>query len=297
MGKKDKNKKKGAGAAKTAEKTDKKLRAKMKKATGEEDIEEVVRAIEEEERRRSEVKEVPAEAPSHRANLSLTPHPEGNPELVLFGGEFHDGRRTTIFADLLVYNAKRRSWTQVKSPAGPPPRCSHQAVATAGGGGGGGGEGARLWVFGGEYASPSETQFHHYKDLWCFHFGTRRWEKVSAPGGPSSRSGHRMALVRRHLVVFGGFHDNNRECKYFNDVHAFDIDNMKWKKPEIVGAAPAPRSGCVLFPLADGRGVAVFGGYCKEKGKKDAEKGKTLADMFILTPDSRNTILFYHTIA
>ena len=42
-----------------------------------------------------------------------------------------------------------------------------------------------------------------------------------------------MVLVRRHLVVFGGFHDNLRECKYFNDVHAFDMDNMKWKKLEV----------------------------------------------------------------
>ena len=35
MGKKDKNKKKGAGAAKTAEKTEKKAKAKIKKVTGE----------------------------------------------------------------------------------------------------------------------------------------------------------------------------------------------------------------------------------------------------------------------
>ena len=87
-----------------------------------------------------------------------------------------------------------------------------------------------MWVFGGEYASPSETQFHHYKDLWCYHFASRRWEKVSASGGPSSRSGHRMVLLKRHLIVFGGFHDNLRDCKYFNDVHAFDLDNRKeWR--------------------------------------------------------------------
>ena len=47
----------------------------------------------------------------------------------------------------------------------------------------------------------------------------------SATGGPSSRSGHRMVLLKRHLIVFGGFHDNLRDCKYFNDVHAFDLDN------------------------------------------------------------------------
>ncbi len=193
MGKKDKGKKKGHGAAKTAEKTEKKMKNKIKKVTGEvirrrrrswgstpcllrlffqDDIESIVKAIEDEERKRSEVKEEPSEPPSHRANLSLTSHPEGNPELVLFGGEFHDGRTTRMFGDLLVYSAKRGGWSRVVSPSGPPPRSAHQAAAVAGAGG-------RLFVFGGEYASPSETQFHHYKDLWCFHFATKRWEKIT----------------------------------------------------------------------------------------------------------------------
>ena len=113
--------------------------------------------------------------------------------------------------------------SQIISPGGPASRCSHQAVMTSSGGG-------QMWVFGGEYASPSETQFHHYKDLWCYHFASRRWEKVSASGGPSSRSGHRMVLLKRHLIVFGGFHDNLRDCKYFNDVHAFDLDNRDGTK-------------------------------------------------------------------
>lgn len=108
----------------------------------------------------------------------------------------------------------------------------------------------------------------------------------SAAGGPSSRSGHRMVLCRRHLVVFGGFHDNLRDCKYFNDVHAFDLDAMRWKKLEVTGTPPGPRSACSMFVLTDGR-VVVFGGYCKNKTKKDAEEGVTYSDMFVLTPDSK----------
>ncbi len=50
---KDKKKaaKKGKGAEKTAERTDKKAKAKLLKATGEDDIERMVSAIEEEEKR------------------------------------------------------------------------------------------------------------------------------------------------------------------------------------------------------------------------------------------------------
>lgn len=65
------------------------------------------------------------EPPSHRSNLSFCAHTE-NPELVLFGGEFHNGSKTVMFNDLLVYNIKRKDWMQVKSPAGPAPRSSHQ---------------------------------------------------------------------------------------------------------------------------------------------------------------------------
>ena len=55
-----------------------------------------------------------------------------------------------------------------------------------------------MWLFGGEYASPSESQFYHYRDLWLFHLGTKRWEKiVTDEGGPSPRSGARMALIKK----------------------------------------------------------------------------------------------------
>ena len=57
-----------------------------------------------------------------------------------------------------------------------------------------------------------------------------------------------------------------------------------------------------MFPLADGRGVVVYGGFTKEPvaaaaggaakkpAKKAADVGRTLADMFILAPDSKTEI-------
>jgi N-acetylneuraminic acid mutarotase len=64
---------------------------------------------------------------------------------------------------------------------------------------------------------------------------------VAAAGGPSARSGHRMVVVKKQIIVFGGFHDNLRDCKYFNDVYAFDLENRVWKKLETVGTEPSPR--------------------------------------------------------
>ncbi len=292
MGKKEKSKKKGKGAEKTVEKTVKKLKSKIKKETGEDDIENIVKAIEEEERKRKEVKEVKVEAPSHRSNLSLCAHPD-LPELVFFGGEFHNGTKTVMFNDLLIYNTKRKEWSQIKSPAGPPPRSSHQAAITAQSGG-------QLWIFGGEFASASESQFHHYRDLWVFHFVSKRWEKITPTSGtpPTSRSGHRMVLLKRHLVLFGGFHDNLSDCKYFNDVHVFSLEDRSWRTVSVTGNVPGPRSGCCMVPLEDGR-ILIYGGFCKEKKsgggrKKEAEEeGKTMSDMYILAPDSEQKSMYF----
>lgn len=57
----------------------------------------------------------------------------------------------------------------------------------------------------------------------------------SATLGPSSRSGHRMVLSKKNLVVFGGYHDNGIDYKYYNDVHLFDLESRTWRKIEPAG--------------------------------------------------------------
>lgn len=59
-----------------------------------EDIEKIVAEIEREEARRQCVQEVVIKAPSRRVNFTLTAHPFKD-ELIMFGGEFHDGRQVS----------------------------------------------------------------------------------------------------------------------------------------------------------------------------------------------------------
>lgn len=58
-----------------------------------EDITKVIAAIEKEEAKRAAASEKTLKAaPSPRAYASLTPHPTNN-ELILFGGEYHNGQK------------------------------------------------------------------------------------------------------------------------------------------------------------------------------------------------------------
>ncbi|XP_050514767.1 kelch domain-containing protein 4 isoform X2 [Diabrotica virgifera virgifera] len=278
MGKNKKDKKKGKGAEKTTAKTEKKLSNKMKKelqAKGEDDIESILLQIEKEEKKRLTVTEAIISPPSRRLNFTFMAHPEKE-QLILYGGEFFNGQKTFVYGDLFFYNIPNNKWTVVKAPNGPPPRCGHQMVVSSANKG-------QLWVFGGEFTTPTQSQFYHYRDLWVFHLATKQWEKITAPNGPSARSGHRMVLIKKQIFVFGGFHDNLRDCKYFNDIYSFDIETYKWTKIEPLGTPPQSRSSCCMIGLNDGK-ILIYGGYSKEKLKKDLEKGHVYSDAFLLTP-------------
>lgn len=283
MGKKDK--KKGKGAEKTAAKTEKKATHKLKKvmaAKGEDDVDALIAKFVEEDRAKVAITEDLVPPPSKRTSFTFTSHPDKD-QLILFGGEYFNGCKTFLYNDLFFYTIKQNRWLKVTSPGGPAPRAAHQAVAVSQAGG-------QLWIFGGEFTSESQSQFYHFKDLWVFHLGTKKWEKITAVGGPSARSGHRMVAVKKQLIVFGGFNDNAREYKYYNDVYAFNLETYKWNKLEVTGNGPCPRSACQMVSLSDGR-VLIYGGYSKEKVKKDADKGITHSDMYMLTPDKHDASL------
>ncbi|XP_026675478.1 kelch domain-containing protein 4-like isoform X2 [Ceratina calcarata] len=181
---------------------------------------------------------------------------------------------------MFVYNLNKNEWMIVKAPGAPPPRCGHQAIATTVNKG-------ELWVFGGEFSSPSESQFYHYKDLWVYRFAEKKWEKILSPGGPSARSGHRMVHIKKQLIVFGGFHDNLRDYKYYNDVHIFNLETYAWHKIELSGVPPLPRSGCIVLATPENK-LLVYGGYSKERIKKDVDKGSIHNDMFLMTPEKND---------
>ncbi|OCT84541.1 hypothetical protein XELAEV_18022695mg [Xenopus laevis] len=271
MGKKGKKEKKVKGAEKTAAKMEKKVSKRSKK--DEEDLEALIAEFQTLDAKKTQIIETICPPPSPRLNGSLSPHPEKD-ELILFGGEYFNGQKTFLYNELYIYNIKKNAWSKIDIPNPPPRRCAHQAVAVPQGGG-------QLWIFGGEFASPDGEQFYHYKDLWVLHLQTKTWEKIKASGGPSGRSGHRMTYCKRQLIVFGGFHESTRDYIYYNDVYTFNLDSFTWAKLSPSGTAPLPRSGCQMITNQDGS-VVIYGGYSKQRVKKDVDKGTIHTDMFLL---------------
>ncbi|XP_023392422.1 kelch domain-containing protein 4 isoform X1 [Pteropus vampyrus] len=300
MGKKGKKEKKGRGAEKTAAKMEKKVSKRSRKeevrpstskkvttallqysnviwsrthSISKEDLEALIAHFQTLDAKKTQIVETPCSPPSPRLNASFSAHPEKD-ELILFGGEYFNGQKTFLYNELYIYNIRKDTWTKVEIPNPPPRRCAHQAVVVPQCGG-------QLWIFGGEFASPNGEQFYHYKDLWVLHLATKTWEQVRSPGGPSGRSGHRMVAWKRQLILFGGFHESTRDYIYYNDVYAFNLDTFTWSKLSPLGTGPTPRSGCQMSVTPQGS-IVIYGGYSKQRVKKDVDKGTQHSDMFLL---------------
>ena len=273
-----------SGDAKTSAKTDKnaaKLERRMAKAAADDDIDALLANI---RLMDSKLKEVEVHEdcpkPGPRCNCSLTPTLAQKPaEVIMFGGECVDATgKTQTFGDLFRYDVDRNKWTKVVSPNSPPPRSAHQAVA----------HGGYLYVFGGEFTSPNQEKFHHYRDLWRLDLEEHAWENITPKVGPSARSGHRMVThpKGKSLLLFGGFYDTGDDIRYYNDVWELNLEAMTWKcrfGGDVAGGAsslegPSPRSASHVSASNDS--LWVYGGYRKFAGDGegddgDVEKGAT----------------------
>ena len=193
--------------------------------------------------------------------------------ILLYGGEHYDGQKTHVYGDLYRYDVKARSWSLIQCKRPPKPRSAHQAFAHRG----------FFYVFGGEYTSPNQKDFKHYKDLWRLDVSTWEWEQLPIKGGPTARSGHRMVVVKGVAILFGGFFDTGKDLKYHNDLWTLDLDALKWTSHGAPGQlAPCARSACHLV-ADDARNVVyAFGGYSKKVVEDEGEHGITHEDMWCL---------------
>ncbi|KAI6025552.1 galactose oxidase [Pisolithus marmoratus] len=270
--------KKERAVQKTARKEKKKVSKAIKPEDqdDDEDLESILDKIKREwEESHTVTEEVVEGPPSKRANATLTACPNGN-HLWSIGGEFfsEDGK-AYFYNDVLRYSPEKNEWRKFISPTCPGPRSAHSVVASPAGGG-------KLFLFGGEFSSLFQNSFHHYRDFWVFDIPSHSWERIETKIRPSARSGHRMAMWKHYIVLFGGFYDPGYRTRYLNDTWVFDTQEYKWKQIEFKEAdrKPSPRSGFSFLPTSEG--VVLYGGYCKEYVKGKRPVGVILDDTWLL---------------
>ncbi|KAI9431730.1 galactose oxidase [Lactarius indigo] len=272
---------KAAKKSRAAQKTERKEKKKQGKAKDDFDDDQDLEAILENIRREWEeshavTEELVEGPPSRRANATLTPCPSGD-HLWCIGGEFfsQDGK-AYFYSDVFRYTPEKDEWRKFVSPTCPGPRSAHAVVPSAAGGG-------KLFLFGGEFSSLYQNTFHHYRDFWCFDITTRSWDRIETKVRPSARSGHRMALWKHYIVLFGGFYDPGIATRYMNDLWVFDTQEYKWQQIEFKDPnerRPSPRSGFSF--LSTPEGIILHGGYCKEYMKGKRPVGIMLDDTWLL---------------
>ncbi|KDR71068.1 hypothetical protein GALMADRAFT_144144 [Galerina marginata CBS 339.88] len=260
--------------------TKSKGKSKAKKAndsdTDDDDLEGILERMQKEwEVAHTVTEELVEGPPSRRANATLTACPNGN-HLWCIGGEFfsEDGR-AYFYNDVFRYTPEKDEWRKFVSPTCPGPRSAHAVVASPAGGG-------KLFLFGGEFSSLHQNSFHHYRDFWCFDIATHSWDRIDTKIRPSARSGHRMAVWKHLIILFGGFYDPGITTRYLNDLWVFDTQEYKWTQVEFreTESKPSPRSGFSFLPCADG--IVLHGGYCKEYLKGKRPVGVMLEDTWLL---------------
>jgi hypothetical protein len=142
--------------------------------------------------------EIRSERPSPRAYISLCLHPTRPSTLLLFGGEHYNGVKNSFYNDVYFLDtADSCQWYRLSLPddaTRPDPRSAHQAWIWNG----------SMYILGGERSSPAGHKFRVLNDLWRLDLSALRWHALELAGGPSPRSGHRVAVVGDRAVLYGG---------------------------------------------------------------------------------------------
>lgn len=278
MGKDKSKKKQGIGIEKQLKKQSAKQSKELKNKYNEDDIDSIVEQLNKQQKindlKHNTINTIICDnPPSPRSSATITYIPSKN-ELILFGGEYYNNTITICYNDLYVYNIAKQQWKLIQSSNSPTPRSSHTSTLVN----------DLLYVFGGEFTSRSGEQFYHFNDLYALNINTYQWQKI-IPNDKitiTARSGHRTIYDKHNqrLITFGGFHDNGKIVKYYNDLHIYDIQNNIWQQHKYdnnnTTSLPSTRSGFV-FQINDTTNIAyIYGGTSIQPKTNDIKKQKLL---------------------
>ncbi|AWP09909.1 putative host cell factor 1-like [Scophthalmus maximus] len=178
--------------------------------------------------------------------------------LLVFGGMVEYGKYSN---DLYELQASRWEWKRLKakSPKNGPlpcPRLGHSFSLI----------GNRCYLFGGlanDSEDPKNNIPRYLSDLYCLELrpgsSVVGWEiPVTLGQPPPPRESHAAVVTSgpgaNRLIIYGGMSG----CR-LGDLWVLDIDSLTWRKPNLSGTAPLPRS--LHSATAINNKMYVFGGW------------------------------------
>ncbi|KIJ52441.1 hypothetical protein M422DRAFT_156393, partial [Sphaerobolus stellatus SS14] len=177
-------------------------------------------------------------SPFPRYGHSVPMTSTANGELYLFGGLVHE----SLQSDMYLISIRDLAATLLHTAGDvPSPRVGHSCTLI----------GSALIVWGGD---KDDVEINKSPDgaVYFFNTVTREWTNFETTGRtPVGRYGHSATMVGKTFFVFGG----QFEANFFNDLWAFDLNNIQSGKPSweqclpTDGVAPAARTGhiCVTY--------------------------------------------------
>lgn len=126
--------------------------------------------------------------------------------------------------------------------------------------------GNRLFIWGGAQRHKGAARFADRRDIWCLDTTTSRWRKRKARAGtkqdiPPSCVDAQCAVIDGIVYSFGGCTDvSSWSC--LNDVHALDIQEIRWKRVEVTGDRPTQRTACGICAIQGC--LLIVGGYGRQ---------------------------------
>ncbi len=165
-----------------------------------------------------------------RAGLSAAVY---NDEIYVLGGSVNDddaiggpGGPPRIYFNDVWKSADGETWVQVTDAAPWEPRAGGIAVAFNG----------YLYMIGGEAGFncfPVPCDPPYFNDVWRTQDGMT-WELMTAEAEWASRPGHQAVVIRKHLVLFGGFGQSQNPADPFAPANPMDvwvsIDGAEWEQ-------------------------------------------------------------------
>lgn len=158
----------------------------------------------------------------------------GGTRMFVFGGRGQgaagQGQGAQVLRDMLFFDLFAMAWFQVQwTTESPAARFGHGCASV---------DDVRMVIFGGWDGKKS------MHDLWVFDTNTFTWLKPKCAGkAPTPRQNHSMLPVgsasSAMLLVYGGYTVLPDALPVYNkDIYLFDVENLAWSRPRLVGEYP-----------------------------------------------------------